>query len=79
MKSLYDFIVSPIGDRYNNTKEVKDKTLIINTNVENHIYVNKKARVISIPAAYATEIKKGDIVNVDIVVKKDGYHGFDFM
>ena len=64
MKSLYDFIVSPIGDRYNNTKEVKDKTLIINTNVENHIYVNKKARVISVPAAYATEITKGDIVYV---------------
>jgi hypothetical protein len=64
MKSLYDFIVTPLGSRYNNTKKVEDKTLVINTNVENHIHVNKKARVVSIPAAYNTKIKEGDIVYV---------------
>ncbi len=64
MKSLYDFIITPIGERYNNTHKVGDKTLIVNTNVENHIYVNKKAKVISIPAAYPTDIKEGDIVYV---------------
>jgi len=64
MRSLYDFIVTPLGSRYNNTKKVEDKTLVINTNVENHIHVNKKARVVSIPAAYDTKIKEGDIVYV---------------
>ena len=64
MKSLYDFIITPLGNRYNNTKKVKDKTLVINTTIENHIYVNKKAKVIAIPAAYDTDIKVGDIVYV---------------
>ena len=64
MKSLYSFIVKPFEDRYNNTKKVNDKELIINSSIENHIFVSKKAVVVSTPAAYATEIKVGDEVYI---------------
>ena len=33
MKSVYDFVVTPVGERYNNTKKVGDKDLIINTEI----------------------------------------------
>ena len=40
MKAYKDFIVSPIGQRYNNSKKVGDKELILNTEVFNHQFVN---------------------------------------
>ena len=64
MKSLYNFIVKPIINRYSNTKMIGSKSLVINTNIENHQFVSKKAVVISIPAAYNSQIKTGDIVYV---------------
>jgi hypothetical protein len=64
MKSLYDFIVSPLEGRYNNTKKIGGKTLIINTKIETFKNVSKEAVVIEVPAAYRTKIKKGDKVFV---------------
>jgi hypothetical protein len=60
MKSLYSFIVKPLNERYDNIKKVDDKTLIINTSIENHRFVSKKAAVVSTPAAYTSKIKVGD-------------------
>ena len=62
MRSLYNFIVEPIGDRYNNSVSVGDKQLILNTEVYNHQYVNRLARVLSTPKLGDTEIQEGDIV-----------------
>ena len=42
MKSVYNFVVTPIGERYNNTKKVGDKNLILNTEIYNHQYINRK-------------------------------------
>ena len=65
MKSIYDFIIEPIGERYNNVKDVgADKQLIINSEISNHLYVNRKAKVIEVPLAVDTGIKKGDTVIV---------------
>ena len=64
MRSVYGFVVKPIGERYNNTKKVGDKELIVNTEVFNHQYVNRKAKVISTPIIGNTEIE----VNDDIIV-----------
>ena len=64
MKSLYDFIVTPFEDRYNNVKNVNGKDLIINTTIENHKFVSKKAVVVSTPAAFKTKVKIGDLVYV---------------
>ena len=64
MKSLYSFIVKPLNKRYNNEKQIGDKTLIINTTIENHRFVSKEAVVVSVPAAYSSPIKVGDKVYV---------------
>ena len=64
MKSVYNFVVTPIGERYNNTKKLEEGEIILNTEIFNHQYVNRKAKVISIPKVSDTEIKPGDIVVV---------------
>ncbi len=64
MQSLTDFIVKPLKSRYDNVKKVGDKTLIINTTIENHRFVSKEAVVVSVPAAYDSPIKVDDVVYV---------------
>jgi len=62
MKSVYNFVVTPLGERYNNTKKVEGGNLIINTEIYNHQFVNRVAKVISIPIVGDTDIKPGDEV-----------------
>jgi len=62
MNSLYDFIIEPIGDRYNNSKEVEGGNLILNTEIYNHQFVNRIAKVISTPIIGDTDIEAGDEV-----------------
>ena len=64
MKSLYNFIVKPYKARYDNIRKIGDKTLIINTTIENHRFVSKEAVVVSVPAAFDSQIKPGDKVYV---------------
>ena len=64
MKSLYNFIVKPYKSRYDNIRKIGDKTLIINTTIENHRFVSKEAVVVSVPAAFDSQIKPGDKVYV---------------
>ena len=64
MKSLYQFLVKPYFDRYDNTRYIDGKELIINTSIEDHKFVSKKAVVVSTPAAFDTDIRPGDIVYV---------------
>ena len=64
MKSLYSFIVKPLNKRYDNTKKVHGKTLIVNTSIEDHKFVSKKALVVATPAAYSSKVKVGDEVYV---------------
>ena len=64
MKSVYNFVVTPKGERYNNSKKVGDKDLILNTEIFNHQYINRNATVISTPIIGDTNIKVGDEVIV---------------
>tara|TARA_R100000951_G_scaffold45367_1_gene38635 strand:- start:128 stop:733 length:606 start_codon:yes stop_codon:yes gene_type:complete len=64
MKSLFDFIVEPYGQRYNNKVKVGDKSLIINTQVETFKAINNVAKVIEVPLSYKTSIKKGDLIMI---------------
>jgi len=68
MKSVYNFVVTPKGDRYNNKKEVEGGELILNTEIFNHQYVNREAIVISKPIVGETDIKAGDTVIVHLNV-----------
>ena len=60
MKSVFDFIVSPKGGRYNNEVKVGDKNLIVNSSIEKFKMINRNAIVESVPAAFKTPIKVGD-------------------
>ena len=64
MESVYNFVVMPKGDRYNNTKEIDGGKLILNTDVYQHQYVNREAIVVSTPMVGQTDIKPGDTVIV---------------
>ena len=64
MKSLFDFIVEPVGQRYNNEVKIGDKSLIINTKSENFKSVNNIGIVVELPKAYKTVIKKGDLIMI---------------
>jgi len=64
MRSLYDFIVKPFGDRYENEIKLGEKTLVLNTKIENWKAVNNLAVIVETPKAFKTNIKKGDIVVV---------------
>jgi hypothetical protein len=62
MRSVYNFVVTPKGERYNNKKKVGDSELILNTEIFNHQFVNREAVVVSTPIIGDTDIKKGDTV-----------------
>jgi len=64
MKALYDFIIEPVGDRYNNKKEIEGSELILNTELHNHNYSNRVAKVIAVPSEIETEIEIGDEIIV---------------
>ena len=62
MNAYKDYIVSPVGDRYNNSVEVGEGELILNTEIFNHQYINRLAKVIATPLLFSSPIKVGDEV-----------------
>ena len=62
MRALYNFIVEPIGERYNNKKQIGGKELILNTEVFNHQYVNREAKIIAVPKLLDNDLQIGDTV-----------------
>ena len=62
MKSIYDFIVKPLGEKYNNKINIKNKELYLNTKIEGWKFVNRLAIVVETPLAFDIGIKKGDII-----------------
>lgn len=65
MKSLYGYVIKPVGGRYNNEVEVEPgKDLIVNTEISNHQYVNRVAEIVSVPLLKATHLRVGHKVIV---------------
>ncbi len=64
MKAYKDYVITPIGDRYNNSARVGNKELILNTEIVNHQYVNRLAKVIATPLLFQSPINVGDEVIV---------------
>jgi hypothetical protein len=62
MRAYRDFVVSPIGGRYNNSKKIGNKELVLNTEIYNHQFVNRRARVIATPLLFSSPINVGDEV-----------------
>jgi hypothetical protein len=63
MKSVYGFVVKPDGERYNNKINVGEKELILNSEIYSHQFVNRKAKVVSVPIeSDDLGIKPGDTI-----------------
>ena len=80
MNSAYkDFIISPIGNRYNNSVRVGEKELVLNTEIFNHQYINRQATVISTPIIGNTNIEVGDdvIVHHNVFRRWHNQHGIE--
>lgn len=70
------FIVSPLnGEKFINTKQVGDKTLITNTSIEHASNVNRIGVVISLPLNYEGNILVGDHVVVQHNVFRTYFDG----
>ena len=64
MQALFDYIIKPVGGRYNNSVDVNGKELLVNTEIYNHQYINREAEVLAVPKNSKSQIKVGDIVIV---------------
>jgi hypothetical protein len=73
MKGLFDFIIKPVGNRYNNVKKIGDKELIINTSIEEHKNINRTAVVLAIPKHYKTSVKVGDEIIIHHNIFRKSY------
>jgi len=79
MNSVYNFVVKPKGERYNNKTKIGDSELILNTDIYQHKYVNREAEVISTPIIGNTNIKPGDtvIVHHNVFRRWTNQHGVE--
>ena len=79
MRSVYNFVVTPVKSRYNNTKDIGGKELIVNTEIFNHQYVSREAIVKAIPTVGDTDIKIGDkvIVHHNVFRRWHNQHGIE--
>ena len=53
-----------IRDSYNNSIRVDNKELILNTEIFNHQYINRHAKIIATPLLFQSPLKVGDEVIV---------------
>tara|TARA_R110000803_G_scaffold191919_1_gene254644 strand:- start:654 stop:1280 length:627 start_codon:yes stop_codon:yes gene_type:complete len=64
MKSIFNFIVKPLNERYDNEVKIGDISFTVNTKIDDFINISRNAIVVSTPLAYETSIKIGDEIIV---------------
>ena len=65
MRSPKDFIVKPVkGRRYDNTKNIGGKEILVSTSEEDYKFSNRLAIVQEVPLGYTGPVKKGDTLLV---------------
>ena len=64
MQSLFNFIVKPKNERYDNKKYIDGQELLVNTEISDHRYVSRNGIVTAIPKSQKTEIQIDDEVIV---------------
>ena len=79
MRPIVDFIVKPVGGRYSNSVNVGDKSLILNTGVFNHSYINCRALVVTVPTYNPTGILEGDelVIHHNVFRRWHDMHGLE--
>ena len=65
MKTTYQYLIEPVGERYNNAKQIEGKEIIINTTMDetDFKYTNRIGKVVGLPA-YDGPLQEGDRVIV---------------
>jgi len=64
VNSVFTYIIKPKGKRYNNTKDIDGKELILNSDNFQHKHVNREAIIVGLPTAEKSILKEGDTVIV---------------
>jgi hypothetical protein len=64
MQSIYNFIIKPKNKRYNNTKQIENSELLLNSEISDHKYISRNAIVLSTPILEKGNIKIGDEIIV---------------
>ena len=64
MKTVYNYIVEPKDDRYDNTVKIGSIDFIVNSDISEHKHISRTAIVKAIPSGVKTEVKVGDEVIV---------------
>ena len=62
MQSLFNFIVKPKNERYDNKKYIDGQELLLNTEISDHRYISRVGIVTAIPKSEKTEIQVNDEV-----------------
>ena len=62
MRSVFNFLVEPKNGRTTATKQIDDKELLLNTELQNHQYTSRLGVVKATPTAMDTEVQVGDEV-----------------
>ena len=72
MQSVFNYLVSPKGNRTVGSKEIEGQTLLLNTDLQNHSYTNRVGTVLNLPLVGNEELKEGD----DVIVHHNVFRRF---
>ena len=65
MNPRYGYLIEPLGSEYNNTKNISGVDFVVNTTIENALFVNRIGVIKGIPTNIEdNELQVGDIVVV---------------
>jgi len=73
MHSVFNYLVEPKGSRSTGKKNIEGQELLLNTELQNHEYVNRIGTVLSLPLVTVyKELKEGD----DVIVHHNVFRRF---
>ncbi len=72
MQSVFNYLVSPKGNRTTGSKEIEGQTLLLNTDLQNHSYTNRVGTILNLPLVGNEELKEGD----DVIVHHNVFRRF---
>jgi len=64
MQSIYNFIVSPFAKRTTAEKDIDGTTLLLNTELQNHLYTSRHGVVKAVPKVNDLSLQPGDEIIV---------------
>ena len=72
VKCIYNYLVSPDGDRTTSKKNINGSELLLNTELQNHNYVNRIGTIISTPIVEGLDLE----INDDVILHHNVFRRF---